>query len=438
MITTDKTELKYVSVVVGFCKFCGEDFLGLLPTRIENLSKKYNLDIPKSNFLKSERQKNVCQLMKQYYKSLFDHILQKHELIQKEERKNRKLLETRGEVDEARLAALAAESSSREKLLQQATMMAEYLQESLPELPQSKEEEMQGGIIFKEDGTVSSSFFGTLEVGDIWEDEETKDFYTSLPDLKTILPSILYAESEKCVVPKRAESPEVPDIEEELETVENENSPPEEPIEEEDFEEVPDEEEEELIDEEEKEPTTLAKCNQKLAFNTFVQSLNNCVSRELVDSAAIEFCMNFNTKPYRKCLARDLFLVNRTRLDLLPFFARMVASLQPLMPDLPQDLIVRLRKDFGYQIKKKHQMYIESKLKVCRFIGELTKFNVFPGSDCLNCFKMLLNDFTHHQIEMACCILETAGRFLYRSPSTHHKTRVLLDQMMRKKACIFL
>jgi len=40
--------------------------------------------------------------------------------------------------------------------------------------------------------------------------------------------------------------------------------------------------------------------------------------------------------------------------------------------------------------------------------------------------QMLLSDFTHHHIEMACTLLETCGRFLFRSPDSHLRTSVLL------------
>lgn len=42
---------------------------------------------------------------------------------------------------------------------------------------------------------------------------------------------------------------------------------------------------------------------------------------------------------------------------------------------------------------------------------------------------MLLHDFTHHNIEMACGLLETCGRFLYRSQESHHRTKVYLVSM---------
>lgn len=31
----------------------------------------------------------------------------------------------------------------------------------------------------------------------------------------------------------------------------------------------------------------------------------------------------------------------------------------------------------------------------------------------------MLDDFTHHNVDTACALLETAGRFLYRLPETH-------------------
>lgn len=40
--------------------------------------------------------------------------------------------------------------------------------------------------------------------------------------------------------------------------------------------------------------------------------------------------------------------------------------------------------------------------------------------------QMLLSDFTHHHVEMACTLLETCGRFLFRSPDSHLRTSVLL------------
>ena len=97
-----------------------------------------------------------------------------------------------------------------------------------------------------------------------------------------------------------------------------------------------------------------------------------------------------------------------------------------------------LKREFRWQVRKKDQMKIESKLKVCRFIGELVKFSLFESSDCIFCLKMLLFDFSHHNIEMACVMLETCGRFLFYSSETRQRTKLCLEQMMRKKAALSL
>ena len=40
--------------------------------------------------------------------------------------------------------------------------------------------------------------------------------------------------------------------------------------------------------------------------------------------------------------------------------------------------------------------------------------------------QMLLFDFSHHNIEMACAMLETCGRCLYRTPESHQRVKVYL------------
>jgi len=44
-----------------------------------------------------------------------------------------------------------------------------------------------------------------------------------------------------------------------------------------------------------------------------------------------------------------------------------------------------------------------------------------------------LDEFTHHNIDVACNLLETCGRFLYRSPETTLRMTNMLDILMRLK-----
>jgi regulator of nonsense transcripts 2 len=172
--------------------------------------------------------------------------------------------------------------------------------------------------------------------------------------------------------------------------------------------------------------SSLASSNMKALMDSFITQMPNCVNRELIDKAAKEFCMNLNSKANRKRLVGALFQVQRTRLDLLPFYSRFVAILNPCMPEISNDLSLLLLNDFRFHVRKKDQINIESKIKTVRFIGELVKFNMFFKLDALNCLKTLLADFKHHNVEMACNLLDVCGRFLYRNQESHMKLKLLL------------
>lgn len=190
--------------------------------------------------------------------------------------------------------------------------------------------------------------------------------------------------------------------------------------------------------EEEAEDAVSTTVSNKIILEAFLNNLPNCVNRELIDNAAIDFLVTLNNKHNRKKLVRALFGVNRTRLDLLPFYARFVAILYPAVPEVANDLCQMLRQDFKYHVRKKDQINIESKIKVVRYIGELVKFNLYSKIEGLYCLKVLLHDFSHHHIEMACNLLEVCGRFLFCSADSHQRTKVYLEQMMRKKAVMAL
>lgn len=190
--------------------------------------------------------------------------------------------------------------------------------------------------------------------------------------------------------------------------------------------------------EEEPEDAISTTVSNKIVLEAFLNNLSNCVNREMIDNAAIDFLVTLNNKHNRRKLVRTLFGVNRTRLDLLPFYARFVAILYPALPEVSNELCQMLRQDFKYHVRKKDQINIESKIKVVRYIGELVKFNLYSKIEALFCLKVLLQEFSHHHIEMACNLLEVCGRFLYCNSDSHQRTKVYLEQMMRKKSVMAL
>ncbi|KAG0711998.1 Regulator of nonsense transcripts 2 [Chionoecetes opilio] len=436
LVGQDKEEHQNISVLLTFCRHCGEDYMGLVSRRIRNLTDTFKMAVPKSDFLPLQRQKNVRQLLKDYFSTLTKHLFQDYKSLQQVEQQNRRLLQTRGELSQERLQLAENLATGLSKLNANAQQMAELLDEPLPELPQDKTSGDDLGL-----GEMGLGEGGEMPDGSaaaLWEDDDMRAFYENYPELKALIPSILYSDSEKPTAAPVEENPS----EVVGETLEEEELEAMETTETEECKEVEEEEEEEVLPPElpaEEEPeeggssVVGAQASNKVLLDAFLSALPNCINRDLIDSAAMEFCLRLNTKPSRKKLVRGLFLVPRTRLDLLPFYSRLVATLQPLMPDLATDLVNMLKQDFKYQVRKKDQINIESKIKVVRFIGELVKFRIYPRSEALTCLRMLLSDFNHHHIEMACNLLETCGRFLYRTADSHHRTKIYLEQMMRKK-----
>ena len=69
-------------------------------------------------------------------------------------------------------------------------------------------------------------------------------------------------------------------------------------------------------------------------------------------------------------ILHGLYFRSHSRMDLVPFYARLVATLHPCLDDIAPTLVDMLMRDFRFQVRKKDQVHIHSKLKNVRFIGE--------------------------------------------------------------------
>uniref|UniRef100_UPI00358E2643 regulator of nonsense transcripts 2 isoform X2 n=1 Tax=Myxine glutinosa TaxID=7769 RepID=UPI00358E2643 len=435
IVAADRDGHMHISVVISFCRHCGEEVAGIMPQKTRMLDEKYTIGMPRSDLFGLEKQQPFTALLREYYSSLAKHLRKNHRDLQNLERQNRRILHTKGELSEDRHKQHEEFTLAYQKLLANCQILAELLDENMPDLPEDKSSH--------EDPSIGIDVFAAGRAGDpdaeggIWEDDDTRSFYENLVDLKAFVPAILFKDSEKAHLSRDLESKEVENVEELEKEIESLDIV-------EELGEIEDCEDEDLGEklisdsaETEDEEASMAS-HMKMIVDAFLQQLMNCVNRDLIDKAATDFCMNMNTKGNRRKLVRALFTVPRQRLDLLPFFARLVATLHPCMPDVAEDLATMLKGDFRFHVRKKDQINIETKNKTVRFIGELTKFKVFQKTDTLQCLKMLLSDFSHHHIDMACTLLETCGRFLFRSPESHLCTNVLLEQMMRKKQAMML
>lgn len=397
LINSDLQEHNNLNIILSFCKYCGDDYAGLTPREMQDLAEKYDVEIPKSDMLSSDKQKNVRALLKEYYLSLSNHVKRLHNDLEYAEKQNEKILQTKGELRPERKAKNEQMNIIYQKLYNSALTFADILNEPVVVLKEDKKNSSTEDLTDSELDIVGTST--PSELTSLWEDEETQKFYEEFPNLSNYIPD----------KNKKIDEPD------EIETAESNIKKSTSDI-------------KEAVDVE------VSNSGTKVIFESFMEQLPKCVNREMIDNLAIEFLIYLNTKNNRKKLVKALFSVPRTRVDLLPFYTRLVAILNPLMPEVALELCSLLKSDFRYNVKKKDQINIETKLKVVRYIGEMTKFNLMAKSEALHCFKMLLNDFTHHHIEMGCSLLETAGRYLYRSPDSHHRTKIYLEQMMRVKS----
>ena len=156
--------------------------------------------------------------------------------------------------------------------------------------------------------------------------------------------------------------------------------------------------------------------------------------REAIDDIADRFCVNHGSKvKSRKRLYETLFLVPRSRLDLLPYYSRLAAIVDRVYPDCSESLVTELEGQMHGQARFKRNMNLESRLRTARYLGELTKFRVAPPIVVLRGFRRCLEDFSGYNIDVACCLLESCGRYLYRLKHTHSKLEALMDTMTRIK-----
>lgn len=233
------------------------------------------------------------------------HLKTEHKEYQSALRLHKKILESKGEVSADRREKLETLQTGFDKLISSAQTMSDLLNETLPELP--KDEQVQSG------GVVLDMIDDSNDIQlDPWGDDETKSFYIDLPDLRLFLPNYAPKVEEPVQSDEPALTEEALDMDivpEQLEVEESAVLPEEgaksstpEPV-------LPE------VAETPEETTTATSgssaSGNRQHFATFLKNLVNCVNKELIDSAAIEFLLNLNTKSNRKKLTTTIFGVKR-------------------------------------------------------------------------------------------------------------------------------
>lgn len=444
LMVFDKNSHQNSSAILTFCKGCSE-LHGSIPKKIQALATKYNKQLPASDLIPVKRQEVLRNNILEYYQSLLKIFFGLHEELSEIVIKNEKNCRSKRGVTRDSKELLELKYSECQKLQSILLQLAEILGEAEPNLPDFdffRDESKENDVDFEM--SCEAGCFTASKGLSIWDDEGTRSFYEDLLDLRTLFPNLtvkITTEKKKVenqVQKRNVDEPEQSELPERKIKEDTGNSRDSTPTKEDGSEELEkplsSSSSEESLNVGEVAPLVMSQIAiNRVQPDQYYNKLPSCVNRDMIDNAAADFIKFFNTKFGRKKLVKTLFNVQRTRLDLLPFFARLTATIYRYVPSVGNELVNLLRQDFRNLFKKKDQINIESKVKNVRFIGELVKFNLYSKEEALICLKMLLSDFTHHHIEMTCNLLETCGRLLYKSPESHHQLKTLLEQMMRKK-----
>ncbi|KAL0290372.1 UNVERIFIED_CONTAM: Regulator of nonsense transcripts UPF2 [Sesamum calycinum] len=372
-----------------------------------------------------------------YYDAVVELLQAEHASLRQMEHENAKILNAKGELSEENASSYEKLRKSHDNLSRGVSSLAEALDMQPPVMP---EDGHTTRVTSGEDvlSPVAGKDSSALEA--LWDDEDTRAFYECLPDLSVA------GEAEPKLTEQSSKTQEVtsdtapesdkgqiatqesPEVSADSGIVLEDKDGKDKDKEEKDKEKGKEKDAERRVEGEKDRTKGLDGTN----LEGLLHRLPSCVSRDLIDQLTVEFCY-LNSKSNRKKLVRALFNVPRTSLELLPYYSRMVATLSTCMKDVSTMLLQLLEEEFNTLTNKKDQMNIETKIRNIRFIGELCKFKIAPAGLVFSCLKACLDDFTHHNIDVACNLLETCGRFLYRSPETTVRMSNMLEILMRLK-----
>ncbi|RPA71255.1 nonsense-mediated mRNA decay factor [Ascobolus immersus RN42] len=360
-------------------------------------------------------------ILKRYMDDVITHIKREHKYLQEQSVRNAEAYVRSGEIFEDRQANFEKRQKTQEKFVANAQAICDILGMEMPDLKDDTDKN-QGSIIVN-----GTSMFHRGE-GDkgIWEDDDERKFYEDLVDLKFKVPMILLEDKKKKTGEEGAEAKAEPE--------KKEPEPEERDLDDDfDFDGLSGDESEEKKKEDTEDSSTVIE-NKSIGaqVDALLIRLPEFTNRDLIDQAAVDFCF-LNSKASRNRLLKTLQEIPRGRSDLLPYYARLIATLNQYLPDIGQGMLTYLDKEFRSLQRRKEKDLREIRSRNARYIAELTKFGIVPEHIIFHCLKVALDDFSRLNIEVLCNMLENCGKFLLRNPTTSPRMTQFLEILNRKK-----
>ncbi|KAL4905185.1 hypothetical protein BDW74DRAFT_20111 [Aspergillus multicolor] len=356
-------------------------------------------------------------ILNRYLEDVKAHVMRDQKALTAQSRRNTEAYVKSGEIFEDRQANFERQTKSLEKLVANTQILCEILGVEMPALAaqETLDPTSSGGI-----GLVKTSEYlrGQGEGAGIWEDEEERRFYENLVDLKGKVPAVLLDDGKK----KKTESGE-PTKKKEGEAGPDSNEKGELQTQ------TPDEKAAEADDQ----SMAIVSKTVGAQVDALLAKLPDLQTKDQVDQMALDFCF-LNSKASRNRLVKAISDIPKGRIDLLPLYSRLIATLGQYMPDIPQGLTTYLDEEFrSLQRRKSKEFLGQVRMSNIRYLAELTKFGVVPEHIIFHCFKVSLDDFSRMNIEIIGHLLENCGRYLFRNPDTSPRMASFLETLGRKK-----
>jgi regulator of nonsense transcripts 2 len=408
-----------VPIVLSILKAFGSTLIGKAVSNADedNASKLNSLSLADTHLVGPDMQASFRKLCETYFNTLGKRIVKENSRLQEQDRRNHEAYIRSGEIFEDRQQSYEKMMRSFEKLHEWGKLMSDLLGIPLPPLTTDSKSSAVG-LAVNLDSRSSALDRADVEYApgkSAWEDEDTRRFYEELIDLAEMVPPSLLTNSTAKVDMKEETRDSQPSQVRAEPAIDSKapTSPP-------------------LGHEADGEAADLA-AGPAAQLNAFLAGLPELNNRASIDSAAMDFAF-LNSKTARKRLVKQLTSVPRNRSDLIPYYGRLIATLNKYMPDVGTGVVSYLDDDFRAMQRKRNADLSEARAKNLRYLGELTKFGVTPLITIFHCLKVCLDDFSGPNVENVATLLETCGRFLLRSEETGERMKSTLELLRRKRA----
>lgn len=434
LIQTDKTDFVNVGLLATVSRTVGWQIANIVPIPMDDAEtvEIQDEELPESSALSVEQKKSIRELFKSYYDSLYSKTEKTCSARNKAMKRVKRQERSRGDAGDEEKTTLNDLQSELDSLRKMAIEISSAIGVEMKPLKEEASDD-------EEDEAANLEMGRKLAEGAIklWSDEETKAFYEDLIDLRQMVPKDLYKESEQRTLSKAKMAERIEDVD--MENInesgamdakrsslqrgesEKETTPEDSQL-------------QALL----KEAVDASEERGVSKWQSFVLDLDHLVSKYSTDQAAIYFVSNLNNKGCRKRLVKLMIDPPPSRIDVVPFYARLVATLENVMPDLTTEIVTQLLEKFRGFLQQKPSsataiIKVESKMVCVMMIAELMKFGVISRAEGLSCLRQLVYDLRGHSVEMTATFMESSGLYLYRHTESHAKMKRLLEVVKAKR-----